>query len=158
MAAWVTVYMNKRMRLAGASAIKRRMPMPDWWTLGEEVGVEEEDVDAFLASLTWSDEPFEIRAKGERRPLQLHVWTSAERVREEVAELGDDVPASVKRHLERTKMIVAIEMGFSQLETMFEVVAYEVAYWLAEQGEGVIRGANDAWFDHDAHRWDPITA
>jgi hypothetical protein len=31
-----------------------------------------------------------------------------------------------------------------------------VAYFLAEQHGGLIRGPNDAWFDH-AHRWDPIT-
>lgn len=161
MAAWITIYLQEPLSLTGAAAIQREMPMPDWWTLGESLDLEEDEVDAFLATLAWRDDPFEIHCEG-RRPLQFHVWTDADRLRTEIEELdeieGLVVPPSVREHVKSVRMIVAIEMGFTQLETMFEVVAFEVAYWLAERGKGVIKGPNDAWFDHDQHRWDPIEA
>jgi hypothetical protein len=111
--------------------------------------------------LEWSDDPREIRLAG-RRPLQFHVRSAPDRVREAVLELDQiagapEVPASVRARLASIQSIIAIEMGMSQLGTMFEIVAFEVAYYLAEQYGGLIRGPNDAWFDHAAHRWDPIT-
>ena len=40
---------------------------------------------------------------------------------------------------------------------MFEVVVLEIAFWLASIGRGVIRGPDELWYDHAAHRWQPIT-
>src|SRR5262249_47744188 len=110
--------------------------------------------------LVWSDNPLELQYEG-RRPVQFHEWTEPERVRTEIAELDErdlQVPDSVREHMQSVQAIIALEMAFTQLETMFEVVAFEIAYWLCEKYRGVILGPNDEWFDHAAHRWEPITS
>jgi hypothetical protein len=158
MAAWITTYLRQPRRIPAAATIKRQMPMPDWWTLAENFNIDKAEVDRFLASLSWTNKPSEIRAE-KQRALRLHVWTDAKRVRAELAELDEvkgPVPVSVRPRLAGVKAVVAIELGFSQLETMFEVVGFEIAYWLAETRDGVIKGPNDAWFDHTAHRWNPF--
>jgi hypothetical protein len=114
-----------------------------------------------MATLTWSDDPFELR-HGADRPTQFHVSQDPDRVREAIAELDEiagapPVPDAVRAHLDGVRTIVAIELGWSQLGTMLETVVFEIAYWLAETRGGVIRGANDAWFDHATHRFEPIT-
>lgn len=159
MAAWVTIYLAGELPDLRTASIRQAISDADWYTLAEQFDIEEDAVAAFRAAITWSDEPLEIRHEG-RRPVQFHVWTDAARVREEIEELAEntELPASVSTHLQSVRAIVALEMGFSQLETMFEILAFEIAYWLAGVGHGLIRGPNDAWFDHRAHRWKPIEA
>ena len=67
------------------------------------------------------------------------------------------MPAAVREHLRSTRTIIAIEFGSGQLETMFEVVAFEIAYWLATVSHGVFLGPDDRWYGHGARRWEPIT-
>jgi hypothetical protein len=157
--AWITIYLQAEPRDLSTAAIREGIADADWWTLGEDLDLDDDEVDAFMAALEWHDHPLELRHEG-RRPVQFHVWTDPARLREEVDELdqieGQLVPPSVREHLRSIRAIVALEMGFTQLETMFEVVGFEVAYWLAETYRGVIKGPSDAWFDHDTHRWDPI--
>lgn len=161
MAAWVTIYLRDLVAKLSLVALWRDLAgLPDWHMLAETLGIEDAEVDAVISHLVWSDDPLEIRLEG-RRPLQFHVWSAPDRVREEVFELDQiagapAVPASVRGHLASVQSIIAIELGASQLDTMFEIVAFEVAYYLAEQHNGLIRGPNDAWFDHAAHRWNPI--
>jgi hypothetical protein len=161
-AAWVTIYLRDRVAELSLVALQRDLAgQPDWHMLAETFEIEDDEVDAVIDHLVWSDEPLEIRLEN-RRPLQFHVWSAPDRVREEVAELDQiagapSIPPSVRAHLASIQSIIAIEMGSSQLETMFEIVAFEVAYYLAQQHRGLIRGPNDAWFDHAQHRWDPIT-
>jgi len=160
MPAWVTIYLQRVPSDLSPEAIKAGIADADWWTLAEEFEIDEDEVDAFFEQVRWNAEPLEIQFEG-RRPLQFHVWTDPDRLREEIAELdqiaGLVVPNAVREHLRAVRCIVALEVGFSQLETMFEVVAFEIAYWLAETSGGVIKGFNDAWFDHAAHRWNPLT-
>ena len=155
MAAWITIYLHRTPTLT-PETIQAGIASADWWTLGETVNLEEDAVDAFMDSIEWSAEPLELRVP-ERRPVQFHVWRG-ERVATEIAELDErdlDVPDAVRQHLKQVTCIVALEMGWTQLETMFEVIGFEIAYWLAATCGGVILGPNDAWFDHDTHRWDP---
>lgn len=156
MPAWITVYCRSADPIPPPTQIEDALDS-DWWTLGEFHELEEDEVDAFMGSLEWSDAPPEIRSP-ERRPLQFHTWTGA-RADEEVAELDErdlEIPTAVRLRLIGVKQVFAIEMGLSQLDTMYETVAFEIAYWLAEHRDGVILGENDAWFDHDKHRWDPF--
>jgi hypothetical protein len=89
--------------------------------------------------------------------LQFHVTLDAEGIRARVAELDEIVvPAAVRELLRGVRQIVAIEMAHTQLDTMFEMVAFEIAYWLCETRGGVILGPHDHWFDHDTYRWKPF--
>jgi hypothetical protein len=153
-AAWITIYMKSRKPVPGAATIYAELERrSDWSTLGEAIGLEDDEVDAFMASLVWSDKPSQVGQPG-KRPLQFHVWTDPATVRIELEELSK-APASVK--LDGVTTVVALEFGISQLDTMLEVVGFEIAYWLAEHYDGLIKADNGRWFDHDAHRWDPYT-
>jgi hypothetical protein len=144
--------MKSRKPVPGAATIYAEL-MSDWSTLGESIGLEDDEVDTFMAALVWSDEPSRV-GQPNMRPMKVHVWTDPALVRTELEELSK-VPASVQ--LDGVTTVVALEFGISQLDTMLEVVGFEIAYWLAEHYDGVIKADNGAWFDHDAHRWDPYT-
>src|SRR5262249_6699977 len=128
------------------------------WTLAEDYNIDEDDVSKFLDTLEWHDHPLELRYP-DRRPIQFWVHTEPASVREQIAALDEIdlvIPDAVREHLQSVRAIVAMEMAFTQLETMFELVAFEIAYWLAETCAGVILGPNDRWYDHGAHRWQPF--
>ena len=152
MAAWITIYVKSGKPVPGAATIHAEL-MSDWSTLGESIGLEDVEVDTFMAALVWSNEPSRV-GQPNKRPLQVHVWTDPALVHIELDELSN-VLASV--HLDGITTVVALELGISQLDTMLEVVGFEIAYWLAEHHDGVIKADNGAWFDHDTHRWDPYT-
>jgi hypothetical protein len=154
MPAWVTVYVQEVPQALTSEQLKNGISPADWWTLGETFGIEADAVTEFMKSLQWKDQPLSF-GQVDQRPVRCYAWTTPERVREEIAELRSP-PTSVRHHLAQVQAVVALEMGFSQLETMYEIVAFEIAYWLAETYRGLICGPNDRWYDHADHRWDPI--
>ena len=154
MASWITIYLQESLENLDIETIKKGVAPADWWTLGEEFGVKEEEVNRFMKSLQWRDNPLEIGQEG-IRPIQIHIWNSPDRIKEEIAELSH-TPSSVSQHLEKVKTIVALEFGISQLKTMHEVIAFEIAYWLSETKHGVIRAPDNSWYDYDQHRWKAI--
>lgn len=143
MPAWITTYLKETVTLLTSDAIERGIASADWWTLGEAVGLEEDAVDAFMDQLSWNDEPLEFTVETDRRPVQFWVLTDLADIKEEIEELVAEsdikIPPSVEERLADVCSIVAIELGWSQLQTMYEVVAFEIAYWLAETFNGVIR-------------------
>lgn len=161
MPARITVYTQEPIVSLTAEAIKKGISPADWWTLGEDVGLDVDEVNVFMDNLAWSDgTPLEFRADRERRPVQFRLLSDAEEVSAYLAELlenGDgSIPAAVREHLSQVSSIVDIELGWQQLKSMYEVIAFEAAYWLAETYKGLIRSAGDLWFDDDEHRWDPF--
>jgi hypothetical protein len=159
MAAWITIYLQDPPPELSPAAIQDGIDVADWWTHGEQLGLEEHEVDEFLDRLTWQAQPLELSAEGQR-PIQFHVRTDPAQIVTELDELdeldGVVVPASVRERLRSIRAIVSLELGFAQLETMFAVVAFEIAFWLAGASRGVIRGPDELWYDHAAHRWQPI--
>jgi hypothetical protein len=153
--AWITVYLRDPTAIPPVEEINTRLDS-DWYTLGEQYGLDEDTVDAFLASLEWHGD--EIRSDG-RRPLQFWITTDAAGVRERIEELGLpdlSIPAAVRAHLAGVRQTCAIELAFTQLDSMYEAVCFEVAYWLCDTRDGVIRGPQDSWFNHADHRWNPF--
>ena len=47
--------------------------------------------------------------------------------------------------MENVQTVIGIELGFSQLEDMGVVFAYEVARWFGEHRGGLIKGDEDNW-------------
>lgn len=158
MPAWITTYLHRPPPELTAEAIQQGISQADWLTLGEDVGMEPEDVKAFMAQLRWSDERLEFSVEPERRPVQLYVWDDPSRVATELNEVAErgPVPQSVQQQLSSVTGVIAIELGWSQLQTMYEVVAFEIAYWLVEQFGGVILSPDNLWYDADEHRWEPM--
>jgi hypothetical protein len=156
--AWITTYLHRPPPELTAEAIQQGISQADLLTLGEDF-MERDDVEAFLAQLRWSDEPLEFSVEPERRPVQLYVWNDPSRVATELSEIAErgPVPQSVQQQLSSVTGVIAIELGWSQLQTMYEVVAFEIAYWLVEQFGGVILSSDDLWYDAGEHRWEPMT-
>ena len=171
MAWWLTVYCREPVStlaplqlLAGIRDEDRSAPAGvDYWTLAEHFGIEDETVvDAALDRLRVSADGdrglgCEVRYQPEDdvRPIVVHCWTEPERVAEELeeAEEGRAPPPGALPRLRATKEIVAIELGFSQLEDMGIVLAYEIARWLAQKGDGLVVDDDDCWMMVEGGGW-----
>jgi hypothetical protein len=173
MAWWITVYCRRSVSrltpselLAGITDRDRSAAAGvDYATLAEDYGVDADAVAPALAQLAvraTSDAPldFEIGFATDGRPLVLHLWDAPERVAEELEEAKEvrSVPATIADRLAETKEIVAIELGYSHLEDMGIVFAFEVARYLAQNGDGLIVDDDDAWQVVDQGGFSPINA
>jgi hypothetical protein len=133
----------------------------DFYIIAEGFGIEDErEVDRALSGLRV--EPvgeadgvkFRLRYRPPKfRPVDIHFWTDPDRVREEreeaVEQLGGTTGTGVKqvqKHLGRVVEVVALELGWSQLEEMAVVLAGQVAEYFAVVGNGLIRDQNDDWW------------
>jgi hypothetical protein len=84
--------------------------------------------------------------------MRFDLWTDAEMVRGEVAEmLENEVPERARELLPRVVETGAFDLKLSDVEGMGLPIAYELAMWLAapERGDGLVE-YEDAW-------WDPST-
>lgn len=128
----------------------------DYWTFAEGFGIEDEEVvDAALDVLR-------VRPGRERglecevcyqpeldaRPIVVHCWSEPERVAEEIheAEENRSPPSAAIERLRASREVVGLELGISQLEDMGIVIAYEIARWLAQKGDGLVADDDDQWF------------
>ncbi|MDP1918001.1 MAG: hypothetical protein Q8L14_17285 [Myxococcales bacterium] len=153
MAWWLTVYCRKP--ISGltpeqlTAGITGRDPEAgagdDYLTLAEGYDVDEALVKPALRALAISKD-LEL-SYGEARPVVMHVWSSADRVAEELHEMHEvrAPPVSLHARLAETKEIVGLELGFSQLESMGIVLAFELARYLAQKGDGVLVDDDDRW-------------
>ncbi len=153
MPAWITTYLQRSPQELDADEVRKGIADADWWTLAEDFEIDSEAVDRFMAALGWQDEPLQVGLP-DARPIKLHVWTESDRVEDELGELPPQ-QGPVRDHLTDTCAVVAIELGWSQLRSMHEVLAFEIAYWLAERFQGVILAPDDRWYDSGEHRWEP---
>jgi hypothetical protein len=159
MAWWITVYCRRDCGSLSSRELARgiRDDDPeapagvDYNTLAEDYDVPEALVAPALQHLRVTED-FEVHysADASARPVVVHLWTAPERVREEVEEAHEvrDAPSEASPYLEECRAVVGIELGFSMLETMGVVFAYEVARYLAQKYDGVIVD--------DDHRWQRI--
>ena len=155
MPSWITIYLQNEITAIDLTVAQQGVSPADWHTLGEDFDIEDDDVSEFMAKLRWDQAAMEIGIQGER-PIQIHIWNEVDRIAEEISELTD-MPAPVAGHMTHVKSIVALEFGIPQARTMVEVVAFELAYWLAETQRGVIHSYTGDWYDHDEHRWQPFS-
>jgi hypothetical protein len=150
--------------LAGAQGKDARAPAgEDYYTLAEDYGIEDEAaVEDALAALHVSHEhesglgcEVHYRPDDSTRPIAVHAWTDVARVKEECSEAVEvrSPPASVVERLAQTQAVVGIELGFSQLEDMGVVLAYELARWIAQRGDGVIVDDDDRWMSVSQGAW-----
>lgn len=58
----------------------------------------------------------------------------------------------VEAQLAHTREILAVSIRAAQLEDMGLLLAYEVARWAAEKGEGLVFGLDGAWYRLNRHR------
>ncbi len=156
MPAWVTVYCSEPVDSIDPDQLLAGLSQADYWTLAEVYEVNEELVDPALARLQIipSGENLQLhyRPEGERQ-LEIHRWTNGARIAEEIREvlewIGEDRSeraSAIQAFLPKVQGIVAVEMGFGQLEDLGIALAYEIARWFAHNCRGLIMDHNDKWF------------
>jgi hypothetical protein len=154
-ASWISVYCRKSVgRITTAQlldGIRDRDPKAhagvDYYTLAEDYDVGEPAVRAALVKLAIEDhDPFDdyMVSYGVRRPVFVRRWTNASPHVEEAIERTPPSPALAKR-LRASREAIGIELGASQLSDFGIVVAYEVARYLAQKGDGVIADLQHRW-------------
>lgn len=162
MPAWITIYCRKSLAPLEAEQVRAGLRDQDpsasaggdYLMLAEARGVPEELVKPALALLrvTGQGLDLEVQYREAGRPIVTHHWVSAERVKEELDEAAEvrAPPESVRARLSETTEIVALELGFSMLEDMGVVLAYELARYLAQKGDGLIVDDDNLWQDVEA--------
>ena len=163
MAAWLTVYCTKSVDHVTANDLLALLHnLEDPYILAEGYGIEDEEtaVDRAMKHLRIepvSKEPgvkFSIRYKPRNaRPVLFHLWAQPKRVqteRDEALEQFDDTKgrtvARIRKHLANCVEVVALELGWAQLEDMGIVLAGQIAEFLAVEGNGLIRDQNENWW------------
>ena len=142
MAAWFTIYCTRSVSHVTATELTSALNAMDFYTLAEGFDIDDEDVvDKALSHLqvkpsgereSW----FEVRYRAPNlRPLCVHLWTSPDRVREELTEAREEYLAGRKDRgasqvnslLSKVIEVAAVELGIAQLEDMGLVIAGQVA-------------------------------
>ncbi len=155
MPAWVSVYCTQPIDDVTPEHLRTGIRDNDYWTLAEQYDVNDDLVDPALALLRIDSDnngfQLHYRPEGERQ-LAIHCWTSRERVKEEIEEVlelfehdSSETAARIQEHMKEVQSVIGIEMGFSQLEDMGIVFAYEVARWFGQHRGGLIKGDDDCW-------------
>ena len=159
MPAWVTIYCADSVSDVRPEVLLKAISSSDYWTLAEDHGVSEDRVDPAIAELCISPlgDGFQLHYQPEgERQLAIRRWNDPARVAEEAREVleqieGDATAAAtqIREHMRGLKAVVAVELGFTQLEDMGVVFAYEVARWFAQTRRGLIKGDNENWLRTD---------
>lgn len=155
MPAWISVYCSKALGdMPPADTLAAEIRNNDFWTLAEDYEIDEDLVDPALANFCIEPDGsgfnLHYRPEGER-PIAVHYWTKPERVEEEIQEVHEQLGGNnaavgkIKQHLQAVQAVVGIEMGFSQLEDMGIVFAYEIARWFGRNRGGMIKDDDDNW-------------
>jgi hypothetical protein len=161
MAAWLSVYCTRSVRKVTAAQLRKAIDDADIHTIAEGFGIDDDDVvDRALAHFRIErvtrqvGVKFRLRYRHVRyRPVHIHLWVKAARVkteREEALEQFEGIRGrgvgAVRRHLSRVVEVVAVELGWDQLEDMGVVLGGQVAEFYAFVGAGLIRDQNDDWW------------
>jgi hypothetical protein len=133
----------------------------DLLMIAEGEDVPEEVAEASEANLAIADvapdKPFTfyrlIYRPGDVRQVDVERWSAIEEIRGEIDELLEDLEAehhplleTIRRHLAGVVDIVDASFGSSPGEAMAPILASETARWLAEHFDGIVRAADDSWW------------
>jgi hypothetical protein len=88
------------------------------------------------------------------RQIDVERWQTAEEVRSVLGEVleglrAEESPrlACIQSHFEKTVDVVDASFGSAPGEQMAPILASEVTRWLAEKYSGIIRAADDTWWE-----------
>jgi len=93
------------------------------------------------------------------RSLLVHRWIEHGLVAEEIEEARDrvaEVSRTITQHLSETREVVGIKRGVSQLHDFGVILAYEVARYLAQRGDGLIRNDQHQWLAIEKGAFVPV--
>jgi hypothetical protein len=167
MPAWITLFCRRSVVDVSPNALKAGIldkdPSTsagvDYNALADDYGVDEKLVDPALKNLEIASvEPanadgftrYSLRyTAADTRPVLIHRWTDSDHLKKETVDETIELLTSRQRFiaelLQRTKEVIGIEFGYSQLEDMGVVLAYEVARYLGARGDALIQNDLGKW-------------
>lgn len=92
---------------------------------------------------------------GNNQPIIVYDWDLESERGMEILDgiLKGEITKEVRHALSAVNSIIEIELAPSQLNDMGLLLAYEIARWAANEGQGVILGLDNIWYllnDHQA--------
>jgi len=165
MSSWISIYCRSSIAEVESHQLARglrgRDPSAlagvDYLTLAEDYGVDVTLVDAALEALTvrplrGADSGFEVHYGSEtNQVVVVRRWHDADRVAEEIAEVVErrDLPSAAEPRIRDSREVIGIELEKHHLQDMGVVLAYEVARFLAQKGDGLILNDEGTWLRVD---------
>jgi hypothetical protein len=156
-----TVYCRESLAGVTPEQLLRGVQEADLLTIAENDGVSDEVAESAVDNLSIVDlkpeTPFTfyrlVYRKGDVRQVDITRCPDIEDVRQHVEEVLEDLEAEahpllarIRRHLEGVVDIVNASFGSAAGEAMAPILASEVTRWLAENRAGIIRAADDSWW------------
>jgi hypothetical protein len=158
-----SVYCRKPLDAFTDAALEQALRMADS-TAAEGYGLDEAAAKAAWEHLHVADHCVWWRAR-ELRPVQFNFWSDVDEVRirqEEALEKIEHLPPlprqAITTRLSGVTAIAGIEVGFFQVckPDMGYVIAYELAYFLAREADGMIEATDNTWWVWIDSRWKQI--
>jgi hypothetical protein len=89
-----------------------------------------------------------------QRPLVVYEWSVEKGIGKQIVDgyLHGNTNQEITDYLMSTKFILEIELKESQLRDMGLLLAYEIARWGANLGEGVILSLDNVWYRLNQHQ------
>jgi hypothetical protein len=158
----IFVFNSRLIKPMTDKSVFKAITRSNYYTLCDQYGLDSAQIETTLAHLaliqgkTSSFSPYLLlhyHPKG-LRPLLVHAWQvncpqGKLILQRALNSINDDV---LKQALRHTFMILSIELSQEQLRDMGLLLAYEVARWAAEQGQGIVRGLDRKWYRLNCHQ------
>jgi hypothetical protein len=156
-----TVYCTKSAAHVTPEQLLAGVREADLLTIAENDDVPDDVAETAVSNLAITDlqpeRPFTfyrlIYRPGPVRQIDVERWSSPDEVEGDIAELLEDLEAGaepllprIRPHLESVVDVVSASFGSAPGEAMAPILASEVARWLAEHFDGIIRAADDTWW------------
>lgn len=130
-------------------------------TLCEQYGLDTSLIEPALQHLdlilpTGENTPFfQLKYQAsDRPPIMVYCWPAGSQSGRWLLKRGlSNAPnRQIKASLEVIKQVFVIEITTSQLEDLGLLLAYELARWVASQGNGILVGLDGKWYRLNRHQ------
>lgn len=150
-----TVYCLRSVAKVTPEGLLKRLKAPDYWTLAEDYGISEEDVEAARPlELTSAQAGLFVRyqlsyGKAGKRPIDVERWETAAQHRSAADETIDNLAVADKARakkiaglLRRSVDSVSVTFGIDPPAAMF---AWEAVRYFAAEFDGIIHADDGEW-------------
>lgn len=158
---WILIFNKKAIGSIDEEGLLEKITDSNYETLCRQYGLNPSMVQPTLAQLQIALAPeglspfflLQYHLKGEW-PIVVYRWDLDQDYGKALLEDAVGVVQSeeIQEHIVQTQFILGIELAQTQLRDMGLLLAYEVARWAAEGGQGILRGLDGKWYRLNRHK------
>lgn len=150
-----TIYCKRSLGAVTPENLLKRLEVLDFWTLGEDYGIEEEAINAALPLQVKNVDPGQFRlfhlsyGKTAKRPIEIDRWESEDQHRGAIEETIESLSIADKARAKKISDFlrasvdsVSVAFGVDPPAAMF---AWEVARFFASEFDGIIAADDGEW-------------